>query len=354
MLSMGLDLLQQASGPPPAKRGPSCSEANPDGLAHGKEAQDREEYEHFQRTGKRRALLIGINYHGMKGELHGCINDVINLNEMLTNVYGFQDDEIRIMTDDTDCIPSKDNIIAGIEWLVRGAESGDSLWFSYSGHGGQQPDPEGLEEDGMNETLIPIDYGSSGMIPDNELAQRLLGELPDGVRMTVVIDACHSGSGLDLAFSWTDDGWVEAVNPEFVQADCIMISGCQDEQTSADARFGGQAAGALTTALLRVTQENPDLTYSELLPSLHNFMKENNFTQRPVMSSSQAFQFGRNFNLREIMYNKNPELGRVFRQKFESKPDPQIQQFMEGLNIDYGDIAALGKAVLPLFADFFK
>ena len=30
-------------------------------------------------TGRRRALFIGINYFGQKGELRGCINDVQNI-----------------------------------------------------------------------------------------------------------------------------------------------------------------------------------------------------------------------------------------------------------------------------------
>ena len=34
-------------------------------------------------------------------------------------------------------------------------QPGDSLFFHYSGHGSQQPDPLGVEEDGMNEVILP-------------------------------------------------------------------------------------------------------------------------------------------------------------------------------------------------------
>lgn len=35
---------------------------------------------------------------------------------------------------------------------------------------------------------------------DNELCQRLVNPLQHGVRLHAVIDACHSGSALDLPF----------------------------------------------------------------------------------------------------------------------------------------------------------
>ena len=39
-------------------------------------------------------------------------------------------------------------VFVGIYWLVNGADGQrerDSLFFLYSGHGGQQPDPHGVE-----------------------------------------------------------------------------------------------------------------------------------------------------------------------------------------------------------------
>ena len=40
-------------------------------------------------------------------------------------------------------MPTKANIIAGLKWLAEGAQAGDVLFFSYSGHGCQEEDPEG-------------------------------------------------------------------------------------------------------------------------------------------------------------------------------------------------------------------
>lgn len=45
-------------------------------------------------SGRRRALLIGINYVGQKGALTACHNDCNNLKEYLENVHGFREDEM--------------------------------------------------------------------------------------------------------------------------------------------------------------------------------------------------------------------------------------------------------------------
>ena len=45
----------------------------------------------------------------------------------------------------------------------------------------------------MNETLCPVDFQSAGMIIDDEVNQMLINPIPQGVRLHIVIDACHSG-----------------------------------------------------------------------------------------------------------------------------------------------------------------
>ena len=67
-------------------------------------------------TGKRKALFIGINYFGQKGELRGCINDVQNIKAFLTS--NFRIDEMLVLTDDQSDPrkkPTRANIIAGFK-----------------------------------------------------------------------------------------------------------------------------------------------------------------------------------------------------------------------------------------------
>lgn len=94
--------------------------------------------------------------------------------------------------------PTRYNMHMAMVWLVQGCNAGDSLVFHYSGHGSQQRDYSGEELDGMNETLCPLDFETAGMITDDEINDTIVKPLPHGVRLHAIIDACHSGTVLDL------------------------------------------------------------------------------------------------------------------------------------------------------------
>ena len=87
-------------------------------------------------TGRRKALLIGINYFSQRGQLRGCINDVKNMSSFLHDNFGYQRDEMVILTDDQQnpmSQPTKQNILRAMHWLVKDAKTNDSLFFHYSG-----------------------------------------------------------------------------------------------------------------------------------------------------------------------------------------------------------------------------
>lgn len=120
-----------------------------------------------------KALLIGINYFGTSNELKGCINDVRNLAPFLHQQYGFLYEDMVILTDDQlnpASQPTRTNIIRACQWLVAGARSNDSLFLHFSGHGGQTEDLDEDEEDGLDETIYPVDFKMSGMIVDYVLS----------------------------------------------------------------------------------------------------------------------------------------------------------------------------------------
>lgn len=96
--------------------------------------------------------------------------------------------------------PSKHNIRMAMFWLAQGCQPGDSLVFHYSGHGSQQRNYSGEEADGFDETLCPLDFETQGMIVDDEINAALVRPLPPGVRLHALIDACHSGTVMDLPF----------------------------------------------------------------------------------------------------------------------------------------------------------
>jgi hypothetical protein len=68
----------------------------------------------------------------------------------------------------------------------------------YSGHGGQAPARDGDEDDGMNETILPVDFQQAGQMEDDELHMIMVRPLPVGCRLTALFDSCHSGTGESL------------------------------------------------------------------------------------------------------------------------------------------------------------
>lgn len=119
-------------------------------------------------SGRRRALLIGINYVGQSGELTACHNDCNHLKEYLENVHGFREEEMLVLMDDgVHQPPTKENIEDGFCLLTKYSQPGDVCFVSFSGHGGRAEDLDGDEDDGWDETLIPLDFVQEGQIVDD-------------------------------------------------------------------------------------------------------------------------------------------------------------------------------------------
>lgn len=109
-------------------------------------------------------------------------------------------------------LPTKQNMRMALYWLVQGCQPGDSLLFHYSGHGSRQRNFSGDEVDGYDETLCPLDFETQGMIVDDEINATIVRPLPHGVKLHAIIDACHSGTVLDLPFLCRMNRWVLCCN----------------------------------------------------------------------------------------------------------------------------------------------
>lgn len=109
----------------------------PSGLQHfGAGAPQGYAFQYSNCTGRRKALLIGINYFGQRGQLRGCINDVRNMTAYLAEHFGYRREDMVILTDDQQnpmSQPTKQNILRAMHWLVKDARPNDALFFHYSG-----------------------------------------------------------------------------------------------------------------------------------------------------------------------------------------------------------------------------
>lgn len=226
-------------------------------------------------------------------------------------------------------LPTRANMTDGFRWLLQDARDGDHLFVHYSGHGGQVKDRDGDEDDGYDETLCPLDYPTAGQITDDELHALLVYPLPSKARLTFIADCCHSGSILDLPYvykckangsiqmsmgkralqlskdlntlSLKNAGFENKIkagfsilsniggalkdlsesgnnknesneSPGLKQAsnkkggNVVLITGCLDEQTSADAVINNSPSGALTYGLLKTLKTGgQSISYEELL-----------------------------------------------------------------------------------------
>uniref|UniRef100_A0A7S3KWD1 Peptidase C14 caspase domain-containing protein n=1 Tax=Amphora coffeiformis TaxID=265554 RepID=A0A7S3KWD1_9STRA len=153
-------------------------------------------------TGRRRALIIGINYTGQQGQIRAPQNDAHNVQQLLIRKCGFDPQEILMLVDDGEQMsPTKQNIQAGLQQMVAYSRPGDVLVVSFSGHGGRVADKDGDEEDGYDSSLMPVDFASAGQIVDDDLLKYFIKAIPAGVHTTMLVDACHCGSVGDLPYT---------------------------------------------------------------------------------------------------------------------------------------------------------
>lgn len=240
-------------------------------------------------TKPKRALLVGINYRGTGSELNGCINDVNNVKEFLLK-KGYKEKYITVLTDDTEVKPTRSNMLKYfLELLVSESKT---LYFHYSGHGGSVRDISGDEADGRDETLCPLDYATCGQIIDDEIRALLTFLRPDQ-SLTAIIDACHSQTSCDLKWNLYERfggrrlALVADTHYSDTRGQVMMVSGCLDPQTSADAYIAGQYQGALTNAFLECYPRSK--TYEQLIKNIRSHLRRKKFSQIPSLASGKQF-----------------------------------------------------------------
>ena len=240
---------------------------------------------------KQTAFLVGINYTGTINELYGCINDTKNVEDLLKNKYNFTN--VALLNDETSEKPTKQNILKGLQTLLSNTESGDTAFFMFSGHGTGTADLNKDETDGQDELIVPIDAVSiNTCILDDELNKLIRNTLKPGAKLVALFDCCFSGTMLDLRYTYE---YPDNTNQLETAGDVYMISGCTDQQLSADtvAPVNGKtmASGAMTYAFLTMIKETALM--GDLVTKMGTFLKDNGYPQRPLLSSGKKVDYGK-------------------------------------------------------------
>ena len=245
----------------------------------------------------KKALLIGILYRNSSCELHGCINDIVQMREVLINKYGYESRNITMLTDDTPMLPTKYNILNELRKLVSNVQKGDQLCLYYSGHGTRVRDINHDEASGYDEAIYTID---NQLIIDDDILTAI-SDL-NGAHITIFFDCCHSGTLADLAYNMKYCGKTILGKPRFefwtekskeINGSACMFSGCLDTQTSADVQFRRsyneyESNGAFSMTLLGLLAKNYKLTNKDVMQGIYDTLQKQNYEQIPQFSCSCA------------------------------------------------------------------
>lgn len=254
---------------------------------------------------KKRALLVGSNYLATpSNSLYGCINDVVNMKNVLVDAYGYDRANITVLRDDANdaiVLPTRANILNELRKLVLDSANCSEIWFHYSGHGSQIRDINGDEVSGggMDEVIVPCDFKTAGIIVDDDLRTIFsTSKCPT----LLFFDSCHSGTIVDLQYSYSYNSATRILSRTTASALAIpanprifCFSGCRDEQTSADAynAESQQACGAFTNAVIEAMRWNRHFVpVVKLYDDIVGYMVQTGYVtqgQYPQFSSSSAF-----------------------------------------------------------------
>jgi len=134
------------------------------------------------------SVHIGLNavdpahYGGWSGSLSACEADARDLQALAVSM-GYTPSLLLTKS------ATRGEVRRQISAAAATLDAGDIFLLSYSGHGGQVPDTDDPEPNGMNETWCLFD----GQLLDDE-AYRLFVQFHTGVRVVVLCDSCHSGT----------------------------------------------------------------------------------------------------------------------------------------------------------------
>lgn len=226
----------------------------------------------------RYALVVGVDdYEPPINKLHGAVNDARDIADALGKTGT---DRLVLLTDKQ---VTRAAVEAAWTGLLAEATAGDTLIFTYAGHGSQEPATEGDpdEPDGLDENFPLAGYGLKGgalaeRIVDNDIALWLKDAEAKKVHVIFVADACHSGTmyrSVSLGVQYRAAPKVR-IDPaellEFTPAkpqvsekigaddDVTFLAGVSDERLVPEISIDGNTRGALSFAFARAIEGAAD------------------------------------------------------------------------------------------------
>ncbi|WP_455271801.1 caspase family protein [Rhizobium herbae] len=225
-------------------------------------------------SAKTYALVVGVDAYPYEVSLDGAVKDAKDVESALQRAGVDQ------MTTFFDAAARKDDIRAAWAGFVNSAVKGDTIIFTYAGHGAQMPElVAGDEADGLDEFLQLPGFDRSRaeetdheIIVDNELNAWFSQAEAKGLQVLFVSDSCHSG-GMSRSFSGKtrlaqavmvklpppSDEAVSGARVKEVQfRNVTVLAASLESQPSPEVIIGGEARGALSWSFARAVEGSAD------------------------------------------------------------------------------------------------
>ncbi len=275
-------------------------------------------------------LIIGINdYIGTHNDLEGAVNDANDIYDVLQNAGAKK--IVRLLDGDA----TRNNIQSTWESFVKNAKAGDTIIFTYSGHGDQEAEPKerGGEDDGKNENFLLAKFSPEGeglkeRIVDDEIFAWLKQADDKGIQVIFVADSCHSGTMhratrgkirfrkgkfrdiIDDDFNYPVVETAKLTEKDYKNV--TFVGATSDDRLTPEIEIEGKQRGALSWAFARALEgfadRNKDGAVSQLellgylVPAVHAHV-ENQQTPQVLPISGTARPL---FNVKRVTKNKKP------------------------------------------------
>ena len=251
------------------------------------------------------ACCFGINTYP-DSPLRGCVNDAIDIATVLHKDYSWPMGRVRLCVDER---ATKRAMYDRIAWALSNTGKGEVAVISNSSHGAQVARRNGYyEPDGLDEIICPADFSwakPETWLTDNNIDQLIRSRKNPGATLVIISDSCHSDDllrdelnpevTLRRLIPPVDLAWRKAGLPvnsvpkrvwlrgEFVPG-VVLLSGCESDDTSADATISGRPNGAFTWALLGVLREYPTESLGRAMELVRTCLGNLGFRQKPQAS----------------------------------------------------------------------
>jgi len=214
---------------------------------------------------------------------------------MLQSAYKYAVSDITMLRDDATNpanLPTRKNILSHLNIIVSQSMYCSEIWIHYSGHGLQVTEVNRRNQIiGIDDAIAPMDYQSAGFILDTDI-YAIIKNIK--CRAFLIFDSCHSASvcSLPWLYQYSPPSSISRThinNNSLKNQNIFMISGCKDNQTSADEYDTklNEWVGAMTEGFLTSLEDN---NYGGSIIKIYtdtcNYIIKHGFSQQPCFSSS--------------------------------------------------------------------